>query len=133
MSDSSATAPSLARLNRSALRIVLFGMPDAGKSSLLGALAQAGQTQEHILNGHLADLSSGLSELQRRLYEEAPRKTLEEVVPYPVTFEGFAKAGATESNGRMEAILVDCDGRVANDLLARRKSLNTGSRDGTLA
>jgi hypothetical protein len=115
------------------LRIVLFGMPDAGKSSLLGALAQAAQTQEHILNGHLTDLSSGLSELQRRLYDEAPRETLEEVVPYPVAFEPFAKAGATASNGRIEAILVDCDGRVANDLLARRRSLNTDSRDGTLA
>src|SRR2546425_11032942 len=125
MPESSATAPSLVRLDRSALRIVLFGMPDAGKSSLLGALAQAAQTQEHMLNGHLTDLSSGLSELQRRLYEEAPRETLEEVVPYPVAFEPFAKAGATAPDGRMEAVLVDCDGRVANDLLARRRSLNT--------
>src|SRR5436305_12895247 len=114
MSDPSATAPLLARPARSALRIVLFGMPDAGKSSLLGALAQAAQTQEHILNGHLTDLSSGLSELQRRLYEEAPRKTLEEVIPYSVTCEPFAKAGATESDGRLEAIRVHCDGRVAN-------------------
>ena len=133
MPESSATAPSLVHLDRSALRIVLFGMPDAGKSSLLGALAQAAQTQEHVLNGHLTDLSQGLSELQRRLYEEAPRETLEEVIPYPIAFEPFAKAGAPESNGRVDAILVDCDGRVANELLARRRSLNTDSRDGTLA
>ena len=133
MSGTSASTSGQTQLGHSALRIVLFGMPDAGKSSLLGALAQAAQTQEHILNGHLTDLSSGLLELQRRLYEEAPRKTLEEVIPYPVAFEPFAKAGAPESNGRVEAILVDCDGRVANDLLARRKSLNSDSRDGTLA
>src|SRR5947209_2537484 len=36
-------------------RIVLFGMPDAGKTSLLGALAQSAQTQEHILRGKLLD------------------------------------------------------------------------------
>src|SRR5439155_14743343 len=57
----------------------------------------------------------------------------EEVIPYPIAFEPFAKAGAPESNGRVDAILVDCDGRVANELLARRRSLNTDSRDGTLA
>src|SRR5215472_17318736 len=102
------TAPPKPTAPRSALRIVLFGMPDAGKSSLLGALAQAAQTQEHILNGHLTDLSSGLSELQRRLYDEAPRETLEQVVPYPVAFEPFAKAGTAGSDGRMEVVLVDC-------------------------
>jgi hypothetical protein len=133
MSETSALSSTHTSVSRSAPRIVLFGMPDAGKSSLLGALAQAAQTQEHILNGHLTDLSSGLTELQRRLYEEAPRKTLEEVVPFPVAFEPFAKVGASASNGRTDAILVDCDGRVANDLLARRRSLNSDSRDGTLA
>src|SRR5207249_505673 len=58
---------------------------------------------------------------------------LKEIVAYPITFEPFAKAGAPESNGRVDAVLVDCDGRVANELLARRRSLNTDSRDGTLA
>ena len=63
-----------------ALRIVLFGMPDAGKTSLLGGLAQAAQTQEHLLNGHLADPTHGLAELQHRVYDEGPRETLEEVL-----------------------------------------------------
>jgi hypothetical protein len=99
-----------------ALRIVLFGMPDAGKTSLLGALAQAAQTQEHVLNGRVIDPSQSLAELQQRLYEERPRETLEEVVPYPVTVETFAPGGARAAR---EAILYDCDGRVANDLLSR--------------
>ncbi len=113
-----------------ALRVVLFGMPAAGKSSLLGALAEAAQAQEHLLHGHLADPSHGLDELRRRLYDESPRRTVEEIVPYPITFEPFADERA---GGRAEALLIDCDGRVANDLLVRRKSLDEASPEGTLA
>src|SRR2546429_2690317 len=87
-----------------AVRVVLFGMPDAGKSSLLGALAQAAQTQEHLLNGHLTDTSQGLTELQRRLYEEQPRETLEEVVPYPIAFQAFAPAQNGNPKSRSEEV-----------------------------
>jgi len=110
-----------------ALRIVLFGMPDAGKSSLLGALAQAGQTQEHLLNGHLTDLGQGLTELQHRLYDERPKETLEEVVAYPATFEAFA------DKRRLEVLFIDCDGRVANELLSRRRSLEGDGSEQSLA
>jgi GTPase SAR1 family protein len=111
-------------------RIVLFGMPDAGKSSLLGALAQSAQSQEHALNGKLVDKTQGLLELQRRLYEERPRETLEEVAPYPVTFEPFPdQRGGTRPT--VEAVLFDCDGRVANDLLSKPTALG-GQSDGAL-
>ncbi len=133
MSGTSASTSAQTRLDRSALRIVLFGMPDAGKSSLLGALSQAGQIQEHLLNGHLTDLSSGLTELQHRLYEGTARETLEEVVPYPVAFKPFRKSSAAESDGQIQAILVDCDGRVANDLLARKRSMNSDTSGNSLA
>jgi hypothetical protein len=113
-----------------ALRIVLFGMPDAGKTSLLGALAQAAQVQEHVLNGHLEDRSKGLLELQRRLYEDRPRETLEEVTPYAVALEPLQAGSASATR---EAVLVDCDGRVANDLLSRRRALGTTTADGSLA
>jgi GTPase SAR1 family protein len=115
------------------VRVVLFGMPHAGKSSLLGAFLQAAQTQEHLLNGRLTDLSHGLSELRRRLYEEPPHATTQEVVPYPIIFEQFANPGQSEARGALEAVLVDCDGRVANDLLTRRRSLTTETRDSSLA
>jgi hypothetical protein len=118
-------------VSRDALRIVLFGMPAAGKSSLLGALGEAAQAQEHLLHGRLADLSHGLAELRQRLYEESPRRTVEEIVPYAVAFEPFADGH--DGGPRGQAVLIDCDGRVANDLLVRRKSLEATSPEGTLA
>jgi len=115
------------------LRIVLFGMPNAGKSSLLGALAQAAQTQERALNGHLTDVSHGLAVLQHRLYEEAPQQTVEEVVPYPVAFDSFSSAGLDGDGRHIEATFVDCDGRAANDLITRRRSIGADSAEGALA
>ena len=114
-----------------ALHIVLFGMPDAGKSSLLGALGQAAQSQEHVLNAKLGDPSGGLAELQKRLYEERPRETLEEVVPYTVTVTPFTKEAADKPEPET-AVLVDCNGRVANDLLSGNTILNAKG-DGALA
>jgi GTPase SAR1 family protein len=120
MSESPATSIPLAAVPRSALRVVLFGMPGAGKSSLVGALAQAAQTQEHILNGHLRDLGQGFREMQRRLYEEGPRETLDEVIPFPLVFEPFSR----REPGRIEAVLIDCDGRAANEILLRKRELD---------
>ncbi len=116
------------------LSIVLFGLPAAGKSSLLGALAQAAQAQEHLLNGKLTDVSHGLDELRRRLYEESARRTADEVVPYPVDFEPFhPDERKAKNDGHVGAVLIDCDGRVANDLLVRRQAIADDSPEGTLA
>ena len=115
-----------APIDPSASRLVLFGMPDAGKSSLLGALREAAQTQERILHGHLADLSNGLAELQRRLYEDRQRETQEEIVPYPVRFSPFGEPSRP-------AVLIDCDGRAANDLLRQKRSIAAENRVGSLA
>src|SRR5437879_1281605 len=107
MPDPSTTPPPTPAIGPDALRIVLFGMAHAGKSSLLGALLQSTQTQEHLLNGHLTDLGGGLAELHHQVYDDRPSETLEEVVPYAVAFEPFATHGTAE---RTEAVLVDCDG-----------------------
>src|SRR5437870_11526601 len=128
MPESSTMTPARA-VGRGALRLVVFGMPAAGKSSLLGALAQAAKTQEQALNGHLLDLSGGLAELQRRVYEGQPRETLEEVLPYPVVVESGKDAGQP----RIEAVLIDCDGRVAQDLVTRRQSLAENGNAASLA
>jgi len=110
----------------SAVRIVLFGMPDAGKSSLLGALSQAAHTQGRALHGHLTDMSHGLGELRNRLYDDRQRETQEEIVPYPVRFAPSGHPG-------FPAVLYDCDGRAANDFLTRKRQFETEARPGTLA
>jgi hypothetical protein len=74
-----------------------------------------------------------LAELQHRLYDATPRETLEEVVPYPVSFDPFTPVGAKIGAEHFEAVLVDCDGRVANDLLSRRRALTASSGERTLA
>jgi hypothetical protein len=113
---------------------VLFGPPAAGKSSLAGALAQSGQTQESLLNGRLTDLSGGLTELRDQLYDGRGRVTAEEVSPYPLDYEPFADDGqALAAHEHVRAIVIDCDGRVANDLLARQETLDEHSPEGTLA
>jgi hypothetical protein len=133
MPETTTTPASVLTPGGDAVRLVLFGMPDAGKSSLLGALAEAAQTQEHLLNGHLTDLGGGLAELHHRLYEDRPRETLEEVVPHPVAFEPFTTRGPGADTERTQAVLVDCDGRVANELLIRRRALAADSLNGDLA
>src|SRR3954470_12711106 len=87
MAEAPAQTPPQTKAPPDALRIVLFGMPAAGKSSLLGALVQAAHTQEHLLNGKLNDLSGGLGELRRQVYEDNNRRTADEVVPYPIDFQ----------------------------------------------
>ena len=133
MSTAALPAPALPNFaaDLSALKVVLFGMPDAGKSSLLGALVQASQFQERALRGRVLDPTNGLAVLWRRVYDERQRETLEEIVPYPIVFEPYA--GDAIDLPRLDAVLFDCDGRAANELLSQRKSLNDDTRPGSLA
>jgi GTPase SAR1 family protein len=113
-------------LKPNALKIVLFGMPDAGKTSMLGALAQAAQVQERILQAKLVDRGDGLAALRKQVYEERARETLEEIVPYPIVLELTGRP-------KLDAVLYDCDGRVANELLSKRKTLQEDARKNSLS
>ncbi len=57
------------------VRVVVFGLPDSGKSSLLGAFLQAGKVQPADLKGQIVDQTGRLAELQTKTYEDpsAPR------------------------------------------------------------
>jgi GTPase SAR1 family protein len=117
-------------ISSSALRIVLFGMPGAGKSSLLGALAQAVEAHDHVLSYRLVDTNGALAELQRRLYENHPETTVAETVLYPVSLEPFGAEGSTDADPALPAVFIDSGGKTAGALLARRDLLKP---DGSLA
>jgi GTPase SAR1 family protein len=93
------------------LRIVLFGLPGAGKTALVAALGQVQREFSSVLQGELTDESGGLA-LQRRLYyDEIPRQN-EETRTYPVRFTPHGQ----RARG-VEAVLIDSDGRVAGEML----------------
>lgn len=133
MTSASALLPQSASGEPDLLRVVLFGMPAAGKSSLLGALQQAAQCQESLLHGRLEDSSHGLAELQHQLYEGRGRPTTEEVVPYPIRFKPFADSDSSAARAPFHAVLMDCDGRVVNDLVTRQEWDEEASATGLAA
>lgn len=108
------------------LRLLVFGLPGSGKSSLLGALVQAAGAQAAVLKGKLADDTGQLTALRQRVYAGAPPATAEAVVAYPVHFVPLDAAG-----GGVAATLFDCDGRVAQGYLAGKRPLEP--RDSDLA
>ena len=109
--------PTQVAVDPGTVRLVLFGMPDSGKTSLLGALVQAAHSQQQALKGKVNDLSNGLAELWRRVYDDRQLETRDEIVSYPIVFD------PTDGSPRIEALVYDCDGRIANEYLALQKSL----------
>lgn len=105
------------------LRIVLFGAPAAGKSSLIGALAQAGQSQSAQLGGRLLDVSGGMTELQNQTYQQGPAATQDELRDYPLAMEPLAPG----QGGTQTATLIDCSGRAAQAIMASHNELPAGS------
>ena len=58
-------------------------------------------------------------------------ETLDEIVPYPIVFEPYP--GDTSGTPRLNVVLYDCDGRIANELLAQRQSIERNVKAGGLA
>jgi GTPase SAR1 family protein len=109
------------------VRIVIFGPPQAGKTSLLGALARISANRQEFPYGILLDRSQRLAALAEQVYAGSPKETLEEIVGYPVAWQ------AAGSRQPTEALLIDCDGRIANTLLAQPGWLTDDNPKGELA
>lgn len=91
--------------------LLLFGSPGAGKSSLLGALAQAAVMETPTLKGKLVDKSKKLDRLHKSTYNgnTEPTPKLEE---FEIRMEPAEGHTATA-----EATLLDCSGVDALEML----------------
>jgi len=115
MPEANANSLSASRLvSRAALRVMVIGEPQSGKSSLLGAFAQASQTQAHLLGGPSNDLDKELEDLQRSVYEDRPRANDHGLAIYPVLLQ---PPGDREEHASVAAVLVDFNATSAGDLL----------------
>lgn len=101
--------------NRGVSHVVLFGLPDAGKSALLGALVQAAQTQTQQLGSAIVALPEELAQLHKTLYDKGPTPTREAIISYTVMLEPRVPGAAAQ------AVFTDCSGAVAGELLAQKE------------
>src|ERR1700704_5224432 len=131
MPETSTSAAPVPVARREGLHVVLFGVPNAGKSSLLGALVQTLQSQPDALHWSLLDLPPGLADLRDRLYQNRPRRTTEVIVPYAVTFVPLPSVRQRSQGPRLPTVFID--GGVAVKLLARQRSLDGDPAENLLA
>jgi hypothetical protein len=103
--------------------IVLLGGPAAGKTSLVGALAEAAQSQPAVLHAQLKDIQGPLADVREATYKKGPAPTREEVQRIAVTLEPLpnVKEPPTTAN------LIDCSGAAAQKLLASQQPLAAGT------
>src|SRR5262249_44411965 len=102
------------------LRIVLFGAHGAGKSSLIGALVQAGQGASAPLGGKLHDVGGGMTELKNQTYQsKGPAPTQDDMRDYPLAVEPTAPGQVATTT----ATLTDCSGKAAQAILASKGEL----------
>jgi GTP-binding protein EngB required for normal cell division len=113
MPTPTATMPKIATPTGPSL--ILFGSADSGKSSLLGALVQAAESQGGELKGKLQDDTGGLASLQKAAYADKMPDTTQELTAYPVHF-----TPTLAPSRPWQAVLYDCSG-VAADLYLEGK------------
>src|SRR6266699_2006306 len=78
-------APPAGRGALGPLRVGAFGPADAGKTSLLAALAQVQKEAPSLLGGELAD-ASGLLDRQRHLVYDERAEPTDDPAAYPVAY-----------------------------------------------
>ena len=102
------------------LRIVLFGAPAAGKTSLIAALQHAGQSHGAHLGARPLDAGAGAAEAQsHKLGGKGQASHEDELRDYPFALE----AGGAGPGQATTATLTDCSGQAAQAILASPSGL----------
>jgi|SRR5579883_2212597 len=114
-------------------RVLLFGHRGAGKSALIGALLQAGETQGETLRGEVVHSSVDLPRMRDAVYSGAPiEPSQRELVSYTIRLRPWRVA--TKPIGEpLTIILDDCDGKAAESLLEDPRPIATHQPDSPVA
>ncbi len=104
-------------------RLLLFGTPGAGKTSLLGALAQSATAQSPGLKGELIAEKGDFEELRTNTYERVPNTT-EALESYDLKLQ----PADPKSDALIRATVIDCGGGEALEML-REKEPFVNARD----
>ncbi len=96
-------------------RLLLFGTPGAGKTSLLGALAQAAATQAPLLKGQLDDPAGAWERLQKNTYSGKIDPT-DESASYDLLLKPSDNGAAS-----VEAVVTDPSRKSAQEILKAKK------------
>lgn len=109
--------------------VLLFGPPGAGKTSLLGALLQASDTQPQALGAAIEDPSGRLASIRGHVYGgQKFELTRTELVTYTLRL-----TPQTAESVPPEVVLMDCDGKAALAVLKHPDAIATGEAKGTVA
>lgn len=109
--------------DRTIPRLLLFGHPGSGKSSLLGALVRAAETQGEVLGAEVVDTTHQLTPIRDHLYAGTAFKTTRtELVCDPI---GLCPLRTNPNPDTVPSAveLIDCDGIAATSLLRNPDSL----------
>ena len=114
-------------------RVLLFGHPGSGKSSLLGALLQAADAQPATLGAEILDPPRTLELLRDHIYHDTDfRNTGTELLRYRLRLRPHS-ANADPGAVPPAVELLDCDGAAANALLRHPDPLTDRRVRGTVA
>jgi hypothetical protein len=103
--------------DHSAPRVLLFGHRGAGKSALIGALLQAGETQGETLRGQVVHSSVDLPRIRDAVYEGRKiEPSQRELVSYHIRLRPW-RDDSKAPGEPMSVVLDDCDGKAAEALL----------------
>ncbi|MCS6865723.1 MAG: hypothetical protein RMJ56_01915 [Gemmataceae bacterium] len=111
-------------------RVLLFGHRGAGKSALIGALLQAGETQSDRLQAELVSSSVDLPRIREAVYSDRPMTTPPsgELVSYTIHLRPRRRDNSPRGEP-LTILLHDCDGRAAEELLKHPEPIT--QRDAT--
>ncbi len=98
-------------------RVLLFGQRGSGKSALIGALMQAGETQGETLRGEVVSSSVDLPRLREAAYSGKLESTNTELSSFTIRLRPW-RVGTQRLMEPLTVILDDCDGKAAESLMA---------------